>query len=274
MAEQVRRAAVLGRPIAHSLSPVLHRAAYAELGLRWRYDAIECGEDELASVLAERPDWAGFSCTMPLKRAVLDVADELSAPVRSVGAANTLLPRPGGGWLADNTDVRGLCAVLAEHGVRPVSAVVLGSGGTAQAAVVALGLTGLTRCAALVRDVGRAGQLRAVADAAGVALEVGVLSADAAALSAELVVSALPPRAADPVAARPWRAGQAVLDVVYQPWPTALATAVSAAGGAVLSGALLLLHQAAAQVELMTHRAAPVEAMRTALRAAAPGCGV
>jgi shikimate dehydrogenase len=107
----------------------------------------------------------------------------------------------------------------------------------------------------------------------GVAIDVGLLAPDARALQADLVVSTLPSGAADPLAAHSWRRAQAVLDVVYDPWPTPLAAAVAAANGTVVSGALMLLHQAAEQVELMTGRSAPVEAMRAALREAAPACG-
>jgi shikimate dehydrogenase len=268
-----RRAAVLGRPIAHSLSPLLHRAAYAALGLDWTYDAIDCGADDLAAVLAERADWAGFSCTMPLKRVALQVADEVRPVARAVGAANTLLPRAGGGWSADNTDVAGIVAALAERVVRPASATVLGAGGTAQATVAALAVVGLLRCTVLVRDVTRTEQVRATAAAVGVQLQVRSLAVDAAELDAELVVSTLPKGAADPLAARPWRSAQTLLDVVYDPWPTALAAAVGTAGGAVLSGALLLLHQGAAQFEMMTGEPAPVDDMRAALDAVAPSAG-
>ncbi|MDT4916857.1 MAG: shikimate dehydrogenase, partial [Pseudonocardiales bacterium] len=100
------RAGVLGRPVAHSLSPVLHRAAYAALGLAWTYDAIDCGVDDLREVLAERAGWAGFSATMPLKNALLDVAAEVQPRAAAIGAANTLLPGPHG-WIADNTDATG-----------------------------------------------------------------------------------------------------------------------------------------------------------------------
>jgi len=134
-------AAVLGRPIAHSLSPVLHRAAYAALGLGWSYDAIDCGADDLRAVLDARPDWAGFSCTMPLKHAVLDVADEVSDAARQVGAGNTLIPRAGGGWRAENTDVHGIVAAL--DGLAFARCTVLGAGGTAQAALVALARLGI-----------------------------------------------------------------------------------------------------------------------------------
>jgi len=270
----VRRAAVLGRPIAHSLSPLLHRAAYAALGLDWQYEAIECGVDELAAVLAERDGWAGFSCTMPLKHAALAVADESSPVATLVGAANTVLPRSAGGWVADNTDVTGMVAALAGVPVPPRDVTVLGSGGTAQAAVVALAQLGVTACAVLVRDRSRAAAVRTTGAAAGVRVKVGSLSSDAAQLGVGLVVSTLPPGAADALAARPWSPEQALLDVVYDPWPTAIAAAVEAAGGTVISGAQLLLQQAAAQVELMTGQPAPIQAMRAALRAAAPNAGV
>jgi shikimate dehydrogenase len=274
VAEPARQAAVLGRPVAHSLSPLLHAAAYADLGLPWSYTAIDCGTEELAGVLAERAGWAGFSCTMPLKRAVLDVADEVRPVARAVGAGNTLLPRPGGGWVADNTDVAGFVTSLAERVIVPQSATVLGAGGTAQAAVAALAVAGVAHCTVLVRDPARTQEVRATAEALGLTLHVGTLALTADALGADLIVSTLPRGAADALADRVWRADQAVFDVVYDPWPTALARAVEVAGGQLLSGGLLLLHQAAAQVELMTGQPAPVSAMRAALHAVAPRSGL
>ena len=270
MADPDRRAAILGRPITHSLSPLLHAAAYAQLGLTWRYEAIDCGVAELAAVLADRSDWAGFSVTMPLKRTLLDVAAEIRPVARTVGAGNTLLPRPGGGWVADNTDVAGIVTTLAERAVAPASVTILGGGGTAQAAVAALAVRGVPRCSVLVRDAGRAEHVRATATAVGIELDVAPLAADAAQLRADLVVSTLPAGAADVLAAFAWTPEQAVLDVVYDPWPTPLAAAAAAAGARVLSGALMLLHQAAAQVELMTGLPAPVPAMRAALTRAVP----
>ena len=270
MAEPDRRAGVLGRPIEHSLSPLLHAAAYAELGLNWRYESIDCGVAELAAVLAARSDWAGFSATMPLKRALLEVADEVRPVARAVGAGNTLLPRPGGGWIADNTDVAGIVTTLAERAVAPSSATVVGAGGTAQAAVAALAVRGVRRCSVLVRDPRRAREVQATATAVGIELDVALLRTDAAQLRADLVVSTLPPGAADPLASVAWTPAQAVLDVVYEPWPTPVAAAAAAAGARVLSGALMLLHQAAAQVELMTGLTAPVPAMRAALARAVP----
>ena len=267
------RCAVLGRPVTHSLSPVLHRAAYADLGLDWTYDAVDCGVDDLADVLAARADHAGFSCTMPLKHAVLGVAEQTSPVARAVGAGNTLLPGAQG-WIADNTDVAGIVAALAEHAVAPSSVTVLGAGGTAQAALAALVVLGVDTCTVLVREPARAGPLLDTARRVQVSVELASLAVDHPALAADLVVSTLPARAADAFAAAPWAAHQALLDVVYAGWPTPLSAAATGAGARVVSGALMLLHQAAAQVSLMTGQDAPVPAMRAALAAAVPGCGV
>jgi shikimate dehydrogenase len=259
--------------VGHSLSPILHRAAYAALGLNWTYEAIDCGVDELPGVLADRADWAGFSATMPLKHAVLDVAVHRRERAAAIGAANTLLAGPDG-WVAENTDAYGIEAALMEHGVRPRSVTLLGAGGTAQAALAALCELGIDDCAVLVREPARAAALTATAERLGLRVSVEHLTATSPALAADLIVSTLPPGAADAYAARRWAPGQAVLDVVYQPWPTALAAAAAAGGATIVSGALLLLHQAAEQVRLMTGQAAPVAAMRAALRTAAPDCGV
>lgn len=262
-----RKAAVLGRPVAHSLSPVLHGAAYRALGLSWTFTALDVGTGELAQFLATcGPEWVGFACTMPLKREALALASAASPQATAVGAANTLLRRPDGTWSADNTDVTGIVAALREHGVRPATATVLGAGGTAQAAVVALAELGLTRCTVQVRDVTRTVDVRAAAQRAGIDLDVAVLGDP----PGELVISTLPAGAADPLAGGEWRAAYALLDVVYAPWPTPLAAAVAAAGGTVIAGTLMLLHQAALQVQLMTGRPAPVEAMRAALREKVP----
>jgi shikimate dehydrogenase len=269
-----RRAAVLGRPITHSLSPVLHRAAYADLGLDWTYDAIDCGIDDLPLVLADRADWAGFSATMPLKHALLDVAAEVGAVATAVGAANTLLPGADG-WIADNTDVAGILAALAEHAVAPSSVTILGAGGTAQSVLAALVALGVDDCAVLVRSLAPSrAALLGTAERLGVRVSLGQLDVAATALGAGLVVSTLPPGAADRLAGRPWSAGQTVLDVAYSPWPTPVAAAAVRGGAKVVSGALMLLHQAVVQVALMTGADAPVDAMRAALEAAAPGCGV
>jgi shikimate dehydrogenase len=255
------RAAILGRPVGHSLSPVLHTAAYGALGLDWAYTAIDCGEDELPGLLAGLgPDWAGLSLTMPLKRAALAAADEVDPLAAAVGAANTLVL--GERRRAYNTDVAGIAAALQEAGLSaPGSAVVLGAGGTAQAALAALAALGLGRCVVLVRDTARAGELRATAARLGVEVELRA-GLPGPVPAADLVISTLPAGAADGLRPPP---GAVVLDVVYPPWPTPFA---AGAGGAVVSGLAMLLHQAAAQVQLMTGRPAPVEVMRAALAAA------
>lgn len=279
-------AAVLGKPVGHSLSPVLHRAAYEALGLTgWRYEAIECDEAALAGVLAAAPDdLVGYSCTMPLKRRALQIATRRSAEATAIGSANTLLPTPDG-WFADNTDWIGIRDALADAAVPAVDEVVLiGAGGTAQAALAAL--LGADRVTVLLRDPSRATELVAAAGrldrpvAVRGLFEAGErLSGEAAdALArAQLVVSTLPPTGADRLAdtARSLGGpGQALLDVVYAPWPTRLAERFGAAGGLVVSGAAMLLFQAARQVELMTGSAAPIPAMRAAILAAEPDSGL
>lgn len=268
------RAGVLGRPIGHSLSPLLHRTAYAALGLDGTYEAIDCGVDDLRAVLRERAGWAGFSCTMPLKHAALDVAVEIAPLARAVGCANTLLPAGDGGWLADNTDVAGIVASLAEFAVAPSTVTVLGAGGTAQAMMAALLALGVETCTVLVRDASRTGAVTSTADRLGVGVSVEDLVPDAVALGADLVVSTLPPGAADALAGHAWTNRQALLDVAYDPWPSALAASASAGGAKVISGALMLLHQAAVQVALMTGEQAPVDEMRDALGAAVPSAGL
>jgi shikimate dehydrogenase len=263
---------VLGRPIGHSLSPILHRAAYAELGLPWIYDALDCDVSDLPGVLAERAHWAGFSCTMPLKHAALEAATEVRPLARAVGAANTLLPRPGGGWIADNTDVAGVVGALRESAVAPSSVVILGAGGTAQAVVAALAELGAGECCVLLRDPSRSGPIERTARTLGVRVTVGQLSRGVR-LDAGLIVSTLPAGGADRYTEQ-LSAEHAVFDVVYDPWPTPLASAAIAAGATVVSGALMLLHQAAAQVALMTGQPAPIAQMRAALQVELPGAGL
>lgn len=266
------RAAVLGSPIRHSLSPVLHQAAYAALGLTgWRYEAFECDEDTLLRFVdGLGPQWAGLSLTMPLKRVALTVADDVSVLAAAVGAANTLLlGAPGKRRRAENTDVTGILAALHEGGLERVdSAVVLGAGGTAQAAIAALRDLGHHTPIVLVRDPARTSELRAAAERLGVQPVIRGGLPDAEVPAADVIISTLPAGAADPVRPRHRSPATVVLDVVYAPWPTPFAAAAQAAGCRVLSGLAVLLHQAAAQVELMTGLDAPVSAMREALDSA------
>ncbi len=250
---------------------MLHRAAYAALGLNWTYDPIDCGVEDLPDVLAQRADWVGFSCTMPLKRAALDVASSVAPMAAAAGAANTLV-RTDAGWRADNTDVVGIVAAV---GAAPRSATILGAGGTAQAAVVAMSVLGLGGCTVLVRDPSRTEEVRTSAAAVGLDLEIGALDGASTALDAALVISTLPAGAADPLAARRWRRRAGAARRGVRPVADgARAGGGGRGGGTVRSGALMLLHQAAAQVQLMTGRIAPVDDMRAALRLVAPDAGV
>ncbi|WP_435111210.1 shikimate dehydrogenase [Nocardiopsis synnemataformans] len=262
------RAAVLGSPVAHSLSPVLHTAAYAAMGLDdWSYGLHECGEEELAPFLSGLGgEWAGLSLTMPLKRRALELADTVDDLALQVGGANTLV-RGARGWHASNTDVAGIAAALTEAGTgAPRSAVVLGAGATAASALAALRLLGLTApVTVLARDTARAGQVAAAARRMGHPLEVAPLAEVGRHLDADLVVSSLPSGAADLHADLLAASRADLFDVVYSPWPTRAAAAVAARGGRVVGGFPMLLHQAVEQVRLMTGvRDVPVEAMRAA----------
>jgi shikimate dehydrogenase len=263
-----RRAAVLGSPIAHSLSPVLHRAAYRELGLEdWSYDRFEVDEEALPRfVEALGPEWAGLSLTMPLKRAVIPLLDSVSDTAASVEAVNTVVFDKDGRRLGDNTDIPGMVAALRERGIEQVgSAAILGAGATASSALAALARICTGEVVAYVRSEARAAEMRRW----GERLEVDVRTADWSladrALRAPLVVATTPAGTTDALAAAVPERPAALFDVLYDPWPTALAARWSMYGGAVISGLDLLVHQAVLQVEQMTGRApAPVDAMRTA----------
>jgi shikimate dehydrogenase len=270
------RAAVLGKPIAHSLSPVLHRSAYAALGLSdWSYDLVECAEDELASYVGSRDaTWAGLSLTMPLKRAVLPLLDHADSLALATGGANTVIFRPEGRY-GCNTDVRGIVDALTEAGVTAGAlgrVLILGAGATACSALAAVGELGGPGADVAVRDASRAGGLTTAAKRLD--LHANLVSLDSLTENQrpDLLISTLPAGAADNcahlLAERPVASAQehqpTLFDVVYSPWPTRLAQSAEAAGARVVGGFAMLLHQAAAQVELMTGKPAPLEAMRVA----------
>ncbi|MFC7712669.1 shikimate dehydrogenase [Micromonospora lupini] len=267
-----RRAAVLGKPIAHSLSPVIHTAGYAAAGLAgWSYTRIECAAAELPALVAGLgPEWAGLSVTMPGKEAALAVADAASPVAVAVGAANTLVRRPDGSWYADNTDVGGMVEVLTGAGVLPGAALtVLGAGGTARAALAAAAQLACSSVTVVARRPEAVDELRPVADALDLALTGAVWPDPARLAAADVVVSTVPKGVADPLAAVvTWRPGGVYFDALYDPWPTPLAASARAAGLRVVSGLDLLLAQAVGQFEQFTGVAAPVGAMREALVAA------
>ncbi len=280
---EARRAAVLGRPVAHSLSPAMHRAAYAALGLTgWTYERHDLGEDEFPAFLAGLDGtWAGLSITMPLKQVALRNVDHVEPLAEVVGSVNTVLFPGGGVRVGTNTDVYGAVTALTEvapAGWAPRSGVILGGGATASAALAALGQLGVTDPAVVVRSAGRAGAVIRAAARMGLSprlLTWGSAAADAALTGADAVVSTAPKGAADGlvevVRAASLLPTQVLLDVVYDGWPTPLGRAWAARGGPVAPGHLMLLHQGVEQVRLMTGRSAPVEAMRAALHASLEG---
>ena len=265
---------MLGSPIAHSLSPVLHAAAYRVLGLQWSYSAIECDEAQLPGVLLGLDEsFVGLSLTMPLKRAVLPLLDDVSELAAAVGAANTVVFDGFGPFLrrrGENTDVPGMVAAITARRPDGVhNAVVLGAGGTAAAALAALRELGVDRSVVVVRDQARTGELQRCADRLGVAPTLIDWPGRAALGEADLIISTVPAGATDALAVQsPAEPGQLLFDVLYEPWPTAFAAASLAAGATVIGGLELLVQQAARQVELWTGRAAPVSAMRAAGEAA------
>lgn len=257
---------MLGSPIAHSLSPVLHRAAHVALGLDWTYETIEVTEANLARfVTGLGPEWAGLSLTMPLKSAAVVVADETDEVARQTGVANTLVRR-GRRWVGHNTDGPGLSEVLSDAEVPAGgTACVLGGGATARSSIWALA-DRVERVQVLARSPRRSARLTALA--LPVRVEVRSLEDPGArrtGLGADLVIDTTPAGGVDWVAGELEAAPGTFVDWTYAPWPTPLATAYAEAGRDVVGGLVLLLHQAALQVELMTRQPAPLDAMRAAL---------
>lgn len=276
-----RRLAVVGSPIAHSLSPVLHAAAYAALGLDWRYERHEVREAELSGFVdgLDR-SWRGLSVTMPLKEELVRLADESDAAVALTGAANTLLLADDGLRIVRNTDVAGIERSLRDAGLASAAhGVIAGAGATARSVLVALDGLGLGSVTVAVRDPARAVALRDVADELGVELDVVRLTdlehvVDGADVVAWTLPNGVPLRAALPFDAR---TTAVALDVTYHPWPGPLAAQWLEVGGRVASGRDMLLHQAVRQVRFfvsgqterpLDDEAGVEAAMRAALDAA------
>ncbi|WP_063052323.1 shikimate dehydrogenase [Nocardia arthritidis] len=263
-----RKAAVLGKPIAHSRSPQLHLAAYRALGLDWSYERIECSAEQLPGLVdGLGPEWVGLSVTMPGKEVALAYAHERTDRAVLVGSANTLV-RTGAGWLADCTDVDGVLGALRGAGAGELAeGVVLGAGGTARPALLALSELGAKSVTIVARDANRARGALELAERLGMvavlaAFEAGPLQGICAAAGA--VISTIPATAAAVVAPAVAEA-PVVLDAIYDPWPTPLARAVWRAGHTVVSGLEMLLNQAYGQVELFTGQPAPRAEMAAAL---------
>ncbi len=272
MSSADRRAAVLGQPVGHSLSPVLHNAGYAAAGLtRWRYTAVECARGQLKAFV-DRLDpaegWAGLSVTMPLKEEALHVADTVDPVAAALGAANTLVPRAGG-WYASNTDAPGMVDALRAAGVtRAPRVAVLGAGGTARAALHAAAALHADEVRLYARRPDAVVDLRAVARYLHLELSYVDFAEVAGCVEADVVISTVPRGVVDDLVPR-WRPATVLFDAVYDPWPTPLAAGAAAAGCPIVSGLDLLLAQAVHQFTMFTGVPAPVAAMRSALRAAA-----
>ncbi len=267
-----RFAAVLGHPISHSKSPAMHRAAYRELGVDIDYSALDVTEEGLPALMrriAGEIGWTGLSVTMPLKTAMIAEVHEVRGVGRELGVVNTVAFEghgPDARRIAYNTDVEGIVGALRHAGLKtPGKAVILGGGATSAAAVAALGSLGARTVQVFVRDTGRAADAQAAAAALGFALEICPINeAMGSAVAADVVISTLPPRAADGLAAELAESGAltsgVLLDVAYDPWPSRIAEAWSSGGGAVVPGLEMLLYQAVEQVRLFTGRGADVNA--------------
>ncbi|MCL2788718.1 MAG: shikimate dehydrogenase [Micrococcales bacterium] len=292
-----RRAAVLGHPVVHSLSPLLHRAAYEALGIAptWEYEKFDVAEEALEEFLGlvgalgplAPSQWAGFSFTMPLKRRALALADHASPLAEATGVANTW-SRDDDGWLASNTDVLGIASAMGDAHARLRSGaggsgrpsgqlrrgVILGGGATAASAVAAFSELGVRRTVVWARSRSRAAGVAVAAARLKARVQVQMWEGPGSPLEslteADVVVSTLPARGADELAdilkgGGGSLQGRILLDVVYDPWPTALAQAWEARGGTVVAGLEMLIAQAARQVELMTGLQAPQAAMAAAV---------
>ena len=260
-----RNAAVVGSPISHSLSPALHRAAYAALGLDWVYWGLEVNEEQLPAFVDGLDDtWVGLSLTMPLKEAVIELADEVSWTAQATTSANTLLLPSRKVY---NTDVDGLVTALQRAGFSEdtgFEATVLGVGATARSAVAAIHRLGAHTVHMLARRPETAIPARDTAERIGIAVEIHAFDRTEF-LDVPLVIATVPPGVADGLARRVPASPGWLLDVVYSPWPTQIADSWQSAGGRTVSGLEMLLAQAERQVELMTGLPAPSQAMRAAL---------
>lgn len=269
-----RHAGVIGSPIAHSLSPVLHEAAYHALGLQgWSFHRDHVAAGDLAAYVMGLPeDWVGLAVTMPLKEEALALATEADEVATLTGGANTLT-RIASGWRADNTDVYGLQQALRDGGLTTTdSAVVVGSGATARSALVALSHLGVHEVRLLVREEVRPAALELAARLGLHATTSRYADGPTSWGHPGVVVNTVPSGATPPVDGWELPEGAVVFDVVYAGWPTPWAAQWQSEGVTVARGDRMLLHQAVAQVQLMTGRNAPValmgQALSTALRAA------
>ena len=258
------KAAVLGKPVKHSLSPTLHNAAYHALGLSHEYSAIEVAESELLDFVSKLDStWLGLSLTMPLKEAAFEVAQTCDDLAVKSGAINTLIFENGiHGY---NTDVLGIVDAVTENGLTNINTMtIFGSGATARSALLAASHLGARSIDLVARNVSDTLKMQELALSLEVDLQTCAVK-QSNWLQADLVINTTPVGVLDEIAKEVFQPNGLLLDVVYDPWPTQLAASWSTNGGNVLSGLTMLLHQAGHQITLMTGQPAPIAEMRAAL---------
>lgn len=276
-----RRAAVLGSPISHSLSPVLHRAAYRVLGIDWQYDAIEVDSFELEGFLDSCDEsWAGVSLTMPLKIVALSLVEDMDSAARYSNVVNTVVWHDGrrSGY---NTDIFGMTRAIQDVQGDDVidSVAILGAGATARSAIASAvdvaqhrrtqeGVSS-TDVAVFARREDAADDLVRFVETSSLADRVRIVALPWAqrsrAFEHDLVVSTLPGSSIEGLDQCITTARGILMDVAYDPWPAPLARRWREFGGRAATGDTMLLWQAVEQVRLMTGCEAPVEEMRSAL---------
>lgn len=272
----MKRAGVAGDPIAHSLSPVLHRAAYRDLGVDISYDLLPVAAGELPELLSRLDEsWVGISLTMPHKQAVIGQLDMVDGLAKTVGAVNTVCIQPTGNMLVGfNTDVAGIVWAVRDHRPEPVSsALILGGRATASSALAACVELGTRNLTLAARNHGGPGS--ALTAATRMNLSPELMRFDPVAIASalprtSLLISTVPAGVADAVAEIITERGDdlshlCVLDVVYEPWPSALISACESRGATIVPGWLMLMHQAARQVRLFTGRMPSTSVMTDAL---------
>lgn len=259
------RGAVLGSPIEHSLSPVLHRAAFVDLQIEGSYDRIEVGAGELKSFVTERgSEFDYFSLTMPLKEEVLQLGIATTDLALKSHSANTLI-KSNGLWSATSTDGTGFLQALAHRGFSDFSSVlILGAGGTARAIAAALdGVAG--SITVLGRTSTREASFNEIVTESQFSYVIWSNNFPLEQFS--LVVNTTPSGAADLLAEGIDGGITSLLfDVIYKPWPTVLAKKWSNLGAPVISGLELLLYQGIDQLQLVIEKEFDTKKLASILR--------
>ncbi len=267
-------AVLIGSPVAHSLSPAIHRAAFAAAGVDWSYAALDVADGRGAEAVEAMRllGLAGMSVTMPHKTAVADAVDRLEPAARSLRSVNTV-SWDGDELVGSSTDGAGFIASLAEVGIDVADAriAVIGAGGAARSVIDALGRAGTNDITVLNRSHDAAERAAQLATAASVGIVSDVTRADIVVNATSVGMGVVPAGAGDddlpcdPVLLRP---EQVVVDLVYHPLRTAWLTAAHEVGARTVDGLGMLIHQAALQQEHWLGVLPDVAVMRAAAVAA------